>query len=225
MSFLDNLDAKKQFVAKFYGDKNGKLDIGDKASLDKIVDQLQSASYRVESVKMGKREKKGTSAIYDLYLTAGGFQGTELFYPEDHAHRPAVMYEGVDVKGNGTVGLITICVRIPPVYRMRQRAQRLTLSHRIMERIICRKGLPRQRQTGPKYRMPMRAIRPSDITRLPSEIRTPYPETSSVYQLIWKRFVASQMSSAVYETVNVKIAAGDYRFTVADSSAFLTALC
>ena len=55
---LDNLDAKKQFVAKFYGDKNGKLDIGDKASLDKIMDQLQSASYRVESVKTGKREKK-----------------------------------------------------------------------------------------------------------------------------------------------------------------------
>ena len=55
---LDNLDTKKQLVAKFYGDKNGKLDIGDKASLDKIMDELQSATYQVDHIKTGKREKK-----------------------------------------------------------------------------------------------------------------------------------------------------------------------
>ena len=88
---LDNLDAKKQFVAKFYGDKNGKLDIGDKASLDKIMDQLAVGKLPGRVCKDGQAREKGTSAIYDLYLTAGGFQGTELFYPEDHAHRPAVI--------------------------------------------------------------------------------------------------------------------------------------
>ena len=55
---LDNLDTKKQLVAKFYGDKNGKLDIGDKASLDKIMDELQTATYQVDNIKTGKREKK-----------------------------------------------------------------------------------------------------------------------------------------------------------------------
>ena len=103
---LDNLDAKKQFVAKFYGDKNGKLDIGDKASLDKIMDQLQSASYRVESVKTGKREKKAPLPFTTSTLQQEASKALN-FSIQKTMRIAQQLYEGVDVKGNGTVGLIT----------------------------------------------------------------------------------------------------------------------
>lgn len=214
---LDNLDAKKQFVAKFYGNKNGKLDIGDKASLDKIMDQLQSASYRVESVKTGKREKKAPLPFTTSTLQQEASKALN-FSIQKTMRIAQQLYEGVDVKGNGTVGLITYLRTDSTRVSDEAKSAAVDFISQNYGEDYLQEGAAKAKANGTKVQDAHEAIRPSDITRLPSEIKDSLSRDQfRLYQLIWKRFVASQMSSAVYETVNVKIAAGDYRFTVADS--------
>ena len=214
---LDNLDAKKQFVAKFYGDKNGKLDIGDKASLDKIMDQLQSARYRVESVKTGKREKKAPLPFTTSTLQQEASKALN-FSIQKTMRIAQQLYEGVDVKGNGTVGLITYLRTDSTRVSDEAKSAAVDFISQNYGEEYLQEGAAKAKANGTKVQDAHEAIRPSDITRLPSEIKDSLSRDQfRLYQLIWKRFVASQMSSAVYETVNVKIAAGDYRFTVADS--------
>lgn len=214
---LDNLDAKKQFVAKFYGDKNGKLDIGDKASLDKIMDQLQSASYRVESVKTGKREKKAPLPFTTSTLQQEASKALN-FSIQKTMRIAQQLYEGVDVEGNGTVGLITYLRTDSTRVSDEAKSAAVDFISQNYGEDYLQEGAAKAKANGTKVQDAHEAIRPSDITRLPSEIKDSLSRDQfRLYQLIWKRFVASQMSSAVYETVNVKIAAGDYRFTVADS--------
>ena len=214
---LDNLDVKKQFVAKFYGDKNGKLDIGDKASLDKIMDQLQSASYRVESVKTGKREKKAPLPFTTSTLQQEASKALN-FSIQKTMRIAQQLYEGVDVKGNGTVGLITYLRTDSTRVSDEAKSAAVDFISQNYGEDYLQEGAAKAKANGTKVQDAHEAIRPSDITRLPSEIKDSLSRDQfRLYQLIWKRFVASQMSSAVYETVNVKIAAGDYRFTVADS--------
>ena len=214
---LDNLDAKKQFVAKFYGDKNGKLDIGDKASLDKIMAQLQSASSRVESVKTGKREKKAPLPFTTSTLQQEASKALN-FSIQKTMRIAQQLYEGVDVKGNGTVGLITYLRTDSTRVSDEAKSAAVDFISQNYGEDYLQEGAAKAKANGTKVQDAHEAIRPSDITRLPSEIKDSLSRDQfRLYQLIWKRFVASQMSSAVYETVNVKIAAGDYRFTVADS--------
>ena len=128
------------------------------------------------------------------------------------------LYEGIDIKGNGTVGVITY-LRTDST-RVSQEAEDLAAFY-IAD------------QYGKEYTAPGRqeikkgksnvqdaheAIRPTDITRLPALIKESLTRDQfRLYQLIWKRFVASQMAPAVYETVSVKITGGPYLFTVSAS--------
>lgn len=214
---LDNLDTKKQLVAKFYGDKNGKLDIGDKASLDKIMDELQSATYRVDNIKTGKREKKAPLPFTTSTLQQEASKALN-FSIQKTMRIAQQLYEGVDVKGAGTVGLITY-LRTDST-RVSDEAKSAAISF-ISENYgedYLQEGAAKAKVNGTKVQDAHEAIRPSDITRIPSEIKDSLSRDQfRLYQLIWKRFVASQMSNALYETVNVKIAAKDYRFTLSDS--------
>lgn len=214
---LDNLDTKKQLVAKFYGDKNGKLDIGDKASLDKIMDELQSATYQVDHIKTGKREKKAPLPFTTSTLQQEASKALN-FSIQKTMRIAQQLYEGVDVKGAGTVGLITY-LRTDST-RVSDEAKSAAISF-ISENYgedYLQEGAAKAKVNGTKVQDAHEAIRPSDITRIPSEIKDSLSRDQfRLYQLIWKRFVASQMSNALYETVNVKIAAKDYRFTVSDS--------
>ena len=214
---LDNLDTKKQLVAKFYGDKNGKLDIGDKASLDKIMDELQSATYQVDNIKTGKREKKAPLPFTTSTLQQEASKALN-FSIQKTMRIAQQLYEGVDVKGTGTVGLITY-LRTDST-RVSDEAKSAAISF-ISENYgedYLQEGAAKAKVNGTKVQDAHEAIRPSDITRIPSEIKDSLSRDQfRLYQLIWKRFVASQMSNALYETVNVKIAAKDYRFTVSDS--------
>ena len=214
---LDNQDTKKQLVAKFYGDKNGKLDIGDKASLDKIMDELQSATYQVENIKTGKREKKAPLPFTTSTLQQEASKALN-FSIQKTMRIAQQLYEGVDVKGAGTVGLITY-LRTDST-RVSDEAKSAAISF-ISENYgedYLQEGAAKAKANGTKVQDAHEAIRPSDITRIPSEIKDSLSRDQfRLYQLIWKRFVASQMSNALYETVNVKIAAKDYRFTVSDS--------
>ena len=214
---LDNKDTKKQFVAKFYGDKNGKLEISDKKSLDKIMDSLQKAEYHVDSVKTGSREKKAPLPFTTSTLQQEASKALN-FSIQKTMRVAQQLYEGVDVKGIGTVGLITY-LRTDSV-RISDEAKAAAASF-ISENYgddYLQDGVGRSKKSGAKVQDAHEAIRPSDISRVPSEIKASLSRDQfRLYQLIWKRFVASQMSNYVYETVNVKIGAGDYVFTVSDS--------
>lgn len=166
-------------MAKFYGDKNGKLDIGDKASLDKIMDQLQSASYRVESVKTGKREKKAPLPFTTSTLQQEASKALN-FSIQKTMRIAQQLYEGVDVKGNGTVGLITYLRTDSTRVSDEAKSAAVDFISQNYGEEYLQEGAARQRQTGQKYRMPMRrSVLPISQDCRPRS-RTPYPETSSV---------------------------------------------
>lgn len=214
---LNNDDTQKQFVAKFYGDKKGKRDITDKQTLDGIVDSLKKADYQVDNVKIGKREKKAPLPFTTSTLQQEASKALN-FSIQKTMRIAQQLYEGVDVKGLGTVGLITY-LRTDSV-RVSDEAKEAAATF-VTEQYgetYLREGIGKAKKTGAKVQDAHEAIRPSDINRTPSEIKDSLSRDQfRLYQLIWKRFVASQMSNSVYETAQVKIAAGEYLFSVADS--------
>lgn len=127
------------------------------------------------------------------------------------------LYEGVDVKGQGTVGLITY-LRTDSV-RISEEADaqaREYIAGNYGENYIA--GEKTTKKNGAKIQDAHEAIRPSDINRTPVMVKESLSRDQfRLYQLIWKRFTASRMAQAVYETTNVKIGAGEYRFTVSAS--------
>ena len=127
------------------------------------------------------------------------------------------LYEGIDVKGNGTVGLITY-LRTDST-RISEEADSMARSY-----IASHYGEhyaashPEEKKSGKRIQDAHEAIRPSDISRTPVEMKESLTRDQfRLYQLIWKRFTASRMENARYETTQVKIGAGEYLFTVAAS--------
>ncbi|MDE6907082.1 MAG: topoisomerase DNA-binding C4 zinc finger domain-containing protein, partial [Lachnospiraceae bacterium] len=127
------------------------------------------------------------------------------------------LYEGIDIKGNGTVGLITY---------LRTDSTRISeeADHAAREFVKQQYGSeyaaePQpEKKSGKKIQDAHEAIRPSDVTRTPFNIKESMSRDQyRLYQLIWKRFLASRMENARYETTSVKIGAGNYRFTVSAS--------
>ena len=127
------------------------------------------------------------------------------------------LYEGVDVKGQGTVGLITY-LRTDSI-RISDEAD--AAARTFIEDNYGSEFLSEGQSTkknDQKIQDAHEAIRPSDINRVPSEIKDSLTKDQfKLYQLIWKRFAASRMSNAIYETTSVKIQAGDYQFNVSTS--------
>ena len=201
---------RKPLTAKFYGTKDGKTDISDKETLDSIMKELENASYQVISVKNGQREKKAP-----LPFTTSTMQqeaSKALNFSIQKTMRVAQqLYEGVDVKGAGTVGLITY-LRTDSV-RVSDEAQAAAadfIGTHYGQQYQKKAAQAAGKKTG-RIQDAHEAIRPSDVKD--SLTRDQY----RLYQLIWKRFMASQMSSAVYETTSARIGAGNYVFTAAAS--------
>ena len=121
---------RKPLTAKFHGDENGKLAITCREEADRIMDEIRGERFEVLEVKKGERVKKARRCRLRPVPAAGGIK--TLNFPISKTMRIAQqLYEGVDVKGQGTVGLITTCVRIPSVFRMRRMRMRERISHRI----------------------------------------------------------------------------------------------
>ncbi len=214
---LEQSGAKQPVTAKFYGNKEGKLDIDDKESLDKICCELKDAAFSVESVRKGSREKKAPLPFTTSTLQQEASKALN-FSIQKTMRIAQQLYEGVDVKGVGTVGLITY-LRTDSV-RVSEEAKAAAASFITQQygAAYLRDGDSESRRSQGKVQDAHEAIRPSDITRTPSEIKDSLSRDQfRLYQLIWKRFAASRMSAARYETASVKIAAGDYIFTVSDS--------
>lgn len=207
---------RKPLTAKFHGDENGKLAITCREKADRIMDEIRGERFEVLEVKKGKRVKKAP-----LPFTTSTLQqeaSKTLNFPISKTMRIAQqLYEGVDVKGQGTVGLITYLrtdsVRISDEADADARAY---IAQNYGEEFVATQTVTQK--GGAKIQDAHEAIRPSDIARTPAVVKESLSRDQfRLYQLIWKRFAASRMASAVYETTNVKIGAGKYRFGVAAS--------
>ena len=210
---------KKPLTAKFYGTKDEKITIHNEEELHKILADLEEAEYEVVDVKRGERSKKAplpftTSTLQQEASKALNFATSKTMRIAQQ------LYEGVDIKGSGTVGLITYLrtdsTRISEEADANARAY---VGKAYGEEYVAETtSEQKQKNDGKNIQDAHEAIRPSDVTRVPAEIKESLTRDQfRLYQLIWKRFVASRMQPAKYETTSVKIGADDYRFTVSAS--------
>ena len=207
---------KKPLEAKFYGNEDGKTDIKSQKEMDDLLSALKNETFKVLEVKKGERVKKGPLPFTTSTLQQEASKA--LNFPISKTMRIAQqLYEGVDIKGEGTVGLITY-LRTDSV-RISDEAQEQAINYitsEFGESYLA--GQKVVKKSNVKIQDAHEAIRPSDIYRTPAKVKDSLSRDQfRLYQLIWKRFAASQMAAAVYETVNVRIGAGEYRFTVSAS--------
>lgn len=207
---------KKPLLAKYYGTVEEKKTIASREELESIKKSLDKAEYRVSSVKTGERVKKAPLPFTTSTLQQEASKVLN-FSTQKTMRLAQQLYEGVDIKGSGTVGIITY-LRTDST-RVSEEAEAAAESF-ITEkygREYTAENTQEKKKTQ-KIQDAHEAIRPTDITRLPIEIKESLSRDQfRLYQLIWKRFVASRMASAVYETTSVKIDAAGQRFTVAAS--------
>ncbi len=206
---------KKPLTARFFG-TDKKMTVTSQEEMDQICGELDGADYVVEDVKKGERIKKSP-----LPFTTSTLQqeaANVLNFSTQKTMRIAQqLYEGIDIKGSGTVGLITYL---------------RTDSTRIADEAVTAAKEYISREYGPEYAAEQvgqgdsgkkiqdahEAIRPTDISRTPSGIKESLSRDQfRLYQLIWKRFTACRMTPARYETTAVRIGAAGYRFTISAS--------
>lgn len=208
---------RKLLEAKFYGTEKEKMTIHSKEELDQILADLEGAEYSVEDIKKGERSKKApvpftTSTLQQEASKALNFATAKTMRIAQQ------LYEGVDIKGNGTVGLITY---------LRTDSTRISEEADVAARDYIEKEYgpefvaaseAKDKKDGKNVQDAHEAIRPTDISRTPAMVKESLTRDQfRLYQLVWRRFAASRMQAAKYETTSVKIAAGKYRFTVAAS--------
>ncbi|MDE7131763.1 MAG: type I DNA topoisomerase, partial [Lachnospiraceae bacterium] len=207
---------KKPLLAKYYGTVDEKKTIASKEELEEIRKKLEGAEYRVSSVKNGERVKKSPLPFTTSTLQQEASKVLN-FSTQKTMRLAQQLYEGIDIKGNGTVGIITY---------LRTDSTRVSAEAEAAAKEFITAGYgeayaadtEQGSSSKQKIQDAHEAIRPTDISRTPLEIKESLSRDQfRLYQLIWKRFVASRMASAVYETTSVKIDAAGQRFTVAAS--------
>ena len=207
---------KKPLVAKFYGTEKQKMTIRSKEELDNILGQIENEEYKVTEVKKSERLKKAPLPFTTSTLQQEASKALN-FATQKTMRIAQQLYEGIDIKGQGTVGIITY-LRTDST-RVSDEAES---SVREYIKDIYGDGFVSEtepkKETGKKIQDAHEAIRPTDVTRTPVSLKESLTrEQFRLYQLIWKRFVASRMKPAKYETTSVSIGAGEYRFHVSAS--------
>jgi DNA topoisomerase-1 len=207
---------RKPLTARFYGKKSEKMSISSGEEMDGILKNLEGASYQVADVKLGERVKKAPLPFTTSTLQQEASK-TLNFSTQKTMSLAQQLYEGIDIKGSGTVGVISY-LRTDST-RISDEAQQA--AHEYITSVYgeqyAAKGTA-ELKGGKKIQDAHEAIRPTDIARTPAALKDSLTRDQfRLYQLIWKRFAASQMADAVYETSSVKIDAGDYRFTASAS--------
>ena len=207
---------KKPLIAHFYGKGKEKMEIGSRQELEAIQAAIKGQPFVVGDIKNGERRKKPP-----LPFTTSTLQQEAskiLNFSTQKTMRVAQqLYEGIDVKGNGTVGLITyLRTDSTRVSEEADASVRQFISDQYGEAFLG-KATKTVKNTG-KIQDAHEAIRPSNCELTPTRMKESLSRDQfRLYQLIWSRFVASRMSDAVYATTGVKINSGEYVFNVSAS--------
>ena len=212
-----SVDQSKTTVeARFLGDKNGKIEIKNKEEMDHLLEELKGLPYQVLSIKKGQRKKKPPLPFTTSTLQQ---EASHRFnYSTQKTMRLAQeLYEGVTVKGRGNIGLITyLRTDSTRISEEADQACRDYIRKEYGEEFLGQ-DVPAKVATG-RIQDAHEAIRPTDITLSPAILKDQLSrDLFRLYQLIWSRFMASRMAEALYETLSIKIGAGDYRFSISVS--------
>lgn len=203
-------------TAKFSGKGSSKISINSEEELNQILKDLQKAEYKITEIKRGERQKKAP-----LPFTTSTLQqeaAKTLNYSTSKTMRIAQqLYEGIDIKGQGTVGLISY-LRTDSV-RISEEADisaREFITEHYGSNFVAEKDIIKENTK--KIQDAHEAIRPTYVNLTPVIVKESLSRDQfRLYQLIWKRFVASRMQPAKYETTSVRIDGNGYRFTTAAS--------
>ncbi len=215
-AFFDLPGEKKPLAAKYYGRRDSKASISSKEELERIKDELKDAEFVVSEVKKTERMKKAPLPFTTSTLQQEASKVLN-FSTQKTMRLAQQLYEGIEIKGNGTVGIITY---------LRTDSTRVSEEARSMAEEYIKSNYGEKYAvtetaslgSGKKIQDAHEAIRPTDLKRTPAAMKESLSRDQfRLYQLIWKRFTASRMQPARYETTSVKIDGGEHRFTVAAS--------
>ena len=215
-AILDVKGEKKPITARFVGKAGQKIELENSEQVDKIMKELSGAQYIIDDIKKGERIKKAPLPFTTSTLQQEASKALN-FSTQKTMRIAQQLYEGVDIKGMGTVGLITY---------LRTDSTRISDEADALARNFIKENYgdayymapDHAARQGKKIQDAHEAIRPTNIEILPSQVKELISRDQfRLYQLIWKRFVSSRMANAIYETTNIRIAAGDYRFSAAAS--------
>ena len=196
---------KKEFIARYTASDNDKFELKTKEDADKVLERVQGKALIVQDVKRGTRRRKPpapftTSTLQQEASRLMGYATSKVMMIAQQ------LYEGVDIKGEGSVGLVSY---------IRTDSMRISDEAFASARdfIVSDYGDPyaatekSQHKSKGKIQDAHEAIRPTEVTRTPDKIKESLSkEQYKLYKLIWERFVASQMTPALYDTLTVKIA-------------------
>ena len=204
---------KRPLTAKFYGTEKNKMTIRSKQELDEIVKAVENAEFKITDIKRSERIRKAPLPFTTSTLQQEAAKALN-FGTQKTMRIAQQLYEGIDIKGNGTVGVITyLRTDSTRISEEADAAAREYISSTYGKEYAAEPAVAKA--SGRKIQDAHEAIRPTDITRTPAALKDSLTRDQfRLYQLIWKRFTASRMQPARYETTSVKIGAAEYCFTV-----------
>ena len=209
--------SKKPAAAHFHNDKDGKTEIKSKAELDALLESLKGQKFIVTDIRNGERTKKPPLPFTTSTLQQEASKALN-FSTQKTMRLAQQLYEGVDVKGHGTVGLITY-LRTDST-RVAEEAEKMAsdfIAENYGENYLSQ-GENTKKNSG-KIQDAHEAIRPSMPDMTPERVKSSLTaDQYKLYRLIWERFIASQMADALMDTVSVDIEADNCIFKATGST-------
>lgn len=203
---------KKPLHANFYGTAKEKQTIHSKQEMEEIKKEMESLPVSLAEVKKGERTRKPPFPFTTSTMQQEA--GKVLNFSTQKTMRIAQqLYEGLEIKGYGTIGLITyLRTDSTRISEEAEKACKDYIEKTYGELYVNKKVTTKN--TGKKIQDAHEAIRPTFVELSPVLVKESLSRDQfRLYQLIWKRFIASRMESVVYETLSIKIDVGTYRFT------------
>ena len=205
-------DKNKKIKVSFFGENNKKLEITDKDTLKRITKEIEKNDFFVSSVKQTKKERKSPNPFTTSTMQQEAVK-TLNFSTQKTMRVAQQLYEGINIKGKGQIGLITyLRTDSTRISNEAKQASINFISENYGKEFL--KKDEKYKKTGRNVQDAHEAIRPTNIEILPSEIKDSLTRDQfKLYNLIWKRFVASQMQAAIFSITNVKISCGKLLFS------------
>ena len=213
-ALLNPQGEKGEFTARLAATADGKkLTVTNKQQADGILAALDGRDYTITKIEKGKRRRQPsppfiTSTLQQDASRAFGFSATRTM------RAAQTLYEGVDIAGHGTVGLITYMrtdsLRIAAEA---QAAAKTFIAERWGDNYVCKTARKWKSRSATAAQDAHEAIRPSMPELTPDEVEQSISgDTAKLYRMIWSRFMASQMADCQQDTVSVTVSAANYRF-------------
>ena len=207
---------KKPIKARYYGKDGKKAEIHTEEEMNDLLEQLRGRTAVISEVKPGERVRNAPNPFTTSTLQQEASKVLN-FSTQKTMRIAQQLYEGVDIKGSGSVGLISyLRTDSTRISEEADTAAREYVKEQYGEQYLS--ASEKSQKNTQKIQDAHEAIRPTDITRTPAFVKESLTRDQfRLYQLIWKRFTASRMAPARYETTSVKISVGDHLFTVSAS--------